>query len=350
MTAEVRAGWQLARPRRLETRYGTFALQVGRESGTDAQAWLLTRGDPGGSEPLLARVHSACITSETFGGCDCDCAEQLDASLARIAAAGRGALFYLFQEGRGAGFLAKAMDRMLVQASGQRLTTFDAYDRMGLRADERDYGGVASMAAWAGIEAPLVLLTNNPDKRAALEAEGLAIAELAALPPTASPYNAHYLESKGRSGHHLGRGHGAPAPLPEPVTECTPRSVAGAPTLVEMARYLLPVRLFGDPGAEPVWLWLHAFLDRRDEAERVGFRLGDPRHPNAVISVEEQVLLERLSLPRAPARAAWWETVAAMSAVGHGAAVFLPPGGARDAPDDASEALLAHLRGPGAAR
>lgn len=349
MTAEVHAGWQLARPRRLETRYGTFSLQVAREIASDAQAWLLTRGDVGGPEPLLARVHSACITSETFGACDCDCAEQLDAALARIAATGRGALFYLFQEGRGAGFLAKARDRMLVQASGERLTTFDAYAQMGLRADERDYGCVASIAAWAGVAAPLILLTNNPHKRDALEAAGLAIEELAPLARGASPYNAHYLGAKERSGHRLGASP-ARAALPERVLEFAPRAVAGAPALVEMARYLLPVRPGDEEAGAPLWIWLHAFHDRESDAERVAFHVGDPRRADAVVRVHEQVLLERLSLPRAPARDAWMETLEAFAAVGHGAAVFLAPGSDRDAPDAATAALLSYLTGARASR
>jgi len=77
----------------------------------------VARGDLRAPEPLLARVHSSCVTSESYGSRDCDCAEQLDAALAHVARAGRGVVFYLMQEGRGAGFTAKARDRMIVQAS-----------------------------------------------------------------------------------------------------------------------------------------------------------------------------------------------------------------------------------------
>ncbi len=78
-------------------------MHVFRNLHTRAYALAICRGDIRTSAPLLARVHSACVTSEAFGGCDCDCAEQLEQALARIAEAGRGVVFYLMQEGRGAG-------------------------------------------------------------------------------------------------------------------------------------------------------------------------------------------------------------------------------------------------------
>src|SRR6185436_1559805 len=111
-------------------------------------------GAVGAPAPLLARVHSSCVTSEAYGACDCDCAEQLAASLAEIAGAGRGVLFYLMQEGRGAGFAAKARDRMLVQTSRHRLTTFEAYARMGLDHDCRRYEEVGDLCRLLGVRAP----------------------------------------------------------------------------------------------------------------------------------------------------------------------------------------------------
>jgi len=114
-----------ARP--LSTPHGRFRAHRFHDLATERPVLALAYGTITGREPVLARVHSSCVTSEVYGACDCDCAEQLDAALAHVARRGRGVLFYLMQEGRGAGFVAKALDRMLVQASGHRLTTFDAW-------------------------------------------------------------------------------------------------------------------------------------------------------------------------------------------------------------------------------
>ena len=156
--------------RGIDTRYGRFRVQRFRSASSGEPALALLRGDVGGAEPLLVRVHSSCLTSEFLGALDCDCAEQLAGALAAIAHAGRGVLLYLMQEGRGAGLLAKARDRMMVQAHGERITTFEAYDRMGLPRDRRSYEAVPPLLAQLGIHAPLRLLTHNPEK--ALAARG----------------------------------------------------------------------------------------------------------------------------------------------------------------------------------
>ena len=98
----------------LATRHGDFVAHRFLDCSTGEPTLAVTLGDVGADEPLLARVHSSCVTSEALGACDCDCAEQLDAALGQVARRGRGILFYLMQEGRGAGFVAKALDRMLV--------------------------------------------------------------------------------------------------------------------------------------------------------------------------------------------------------------------------------------------
>ncbi len=123
---QIRGSLLRLETRALETRHGPFEAVVFRNLGSHRLAIVLLRGDVSGSEPLLARVHSSCVTSEALGARDCDCADQLDGALAAIAVEGRGALFYLLQEGRGAGLTAKSRDRMLVQASRHRLTTFEA--------------------------------------------------------------------------------------------------------------------------------------------------------------------------------------------------------------------------------
>ena len=164
-TALVATGEQ-----RLESRHGLFRAHGFDNPARQRPVLVLSLGNVGAAEPLLARVHSSCATSEVYGGCDCDCAGQLDVSLARVARQGRGIVFYLMQEGRGAGLTAKARDRMIVQASGNRKTTFEAYAEMGLPSDLRDYAGVGAMAAALGIRAPLDLMTNNPQKAEAVAA------------------------------------------------------------------------------------------------------------------------------------------------------------------------------------
>lgn len=354
MSLQAGLGLEVEGSRLLETAHGRLRIVRLRDAESGERAWLLTRGDVTSREPLLARVHSSCVTSETFGGCDCDCAGQLDAGLRRIAETGRGALFYLFQEGRGAGFLAKARDRMLVQASGHRLTTFDAYAQMGLGADARRYELVAAICRWAGIAAPLRLLSNNPEKRAALERDGVRIAGSEPLQHAWSPFNLHYVVAKRRSGHRLAHAGKPPlrADLPERVREVTPHALPEAPQLLCVARYLLPVPLRGRPAETPLWLWLHAYLDRESGRERVAFTHGRGVGAAVPSHVQHEVLLERLPLPLPPAardasaRGAWQRALAGFASAGAGVAVFLPPDASlpRGEPDPATRALLAHHR------
>lgn len=303
---------------RLETVHGDFRAHVFRNLARGEPALAVTCGDLGGSAPLLARVHSSCVTSETYGGCDCDCAEQLDASLARIARAGRGALFYLIQEGRGAGFAAKARDRMLVQASGNRLTTFDAYDRMGLPHDQRTYDEVSAMCERLGVSAPLLLLTNNPEKTATLTAAGVAIAATAPLAPPPSPFSRHYLAAKARSGHRLAGGENGPeiAPLPERVEVLTPAPLP-ASHFLRVASYLLPVRL-----AAPAWFRVHVYLDATG-GERVVLSHGAVDDgPPPLVRLQRDTLRERFPLRAPVLHRQWLEAAGRIVAHGRGAVLF----------------------------
>jgi len=343
--------------RRLATRHGEFRAHLFHDCGAGRLAVALLRGDVRGPEPLLARVHSSCTTSEIYGACDCDCAEQLDAALRAIAREGRGALFYLMQEGRGAGFGAKARDRMWVQASRQRLTTFEAYERMGLGGDQRRYEPVAFARRLLEIGAPLRLLTNNPDKLAAVEAAKVPVVGALPLRRRPQPFNSHYLDSKSRSGHDLGRaGDGRAAELPEEVVAFEPHALPGLPRLVRLASYLLPIRL---PGGPPCWFRLHLYLDRAAQAERVVLTHGPSAHPQPLRCVQREPLFERFALPaRAAAERRRWRAAArAMVRRGAGCAVFLPlepgpseaPARGPARPDEVAALLLAHHRGGEAA-
>ena len=300
----------------LRTRFGTFALHrfAATEGGEPALA--LTRGELGGSAPLLARVHSSCLTSEFLGGLDCDCAEQLANALATIAADGRGVLLYLMQEGRGAGLLAKARDRMMVQAHGERITTFEAFERMGIPRDRRSYEPVAELLPRLGVEAPLRLLTHNPEKRARLEAVGVAIAESVSLPPADSPWNAHYLAAKAHHGHELALPEAAGARLPERVTWFEPHPVRALPRFVRAARYLLPL--------PEGWLRASVYWDRAAVRERLV--LEPLAAAGGTRVVQAQALVDRLPLdPPGETQRAWRETAATLVARACGRALLLGP-------------------------
>jgi GTP cyclohydrolase II len=243
----------------------------------------IVRGDIVERAPLLTRVHSSCLTSECLMAGDCDCAQQLDRSLAMIASEGRGVVFYLMQEGRGAGLSAKARDRMIVQASGHRLTTFDAYAEMGLPSDLRCYDCLGPMASALGIRGPLELLTNNPEKAEgvarSLANEKIDVTRMRAIESSISPFNLDYLRAKRQSGHFLARDGAVVSALP-------PESIAvedalrsdGHPHLISTAHYFLPVLL--SPGTQERervdWFRMRVVYDRHTARESVLLSLGNP--------------------------------------------------------------------------
>jgi 3,4-dihydroxy 2-butanone 4-phosphate synthase / GTP cyclohydrolase II len=330
----------------LETDHGPFAAHFFRNLSTRRPALVLTRGDVASREPLLARVHSSCVTSESLGGCDCDCATQLDAALARIAEEGRGALFYLLQEGRGAGIAAKARDRMIVQSSDHQITTFEAYDLMGLGRDLRRYEEVAFACQLLRIAAPLRLLTNNPEKRAAVEAEGIEIAETVALRGGACAESAHYLASKSRTGHALDDPGDGAAELPAPLRYFDPHPLPELPELLRLAAYWLPVRALEQTAPQ----WFHLELFACPDGERLllerSARDGEP----VALRFERCELVDRL---RRDGRERWRSAASALCRHGAAIAAFEPSRAEADAqasPDAWTLALLARAVGDRPAR
>jgi len=151
-------------------------------------------------EPVLVRVHSECLTGDILGSLRCDCGPQLHAALERIEEEGRGVLLYMRQEGRGIG-LTNKLRAYLLQEEG--CDTVEANERLGFKADLRDYGIGAQILRDLGLRR-IRLLTNNPKKLHALEGFGLEIAEQVPLHIVPNKHNRRYLEAKKEKfGHTL---------------------------------------------------------------------------------------------------------------------------------------------------
>ena len=184
---------------RLPTRYGEFTA-IAYTSQIDAdQHVALTTGDVDTEEPVLVRVHSQCLTGDTFGSLRCDCGEQIDKSLSLIAAEGRGVFLYIRQEGRGIGLHNKLRAYQL-QDGG--LDTVEANEQLGFAPDLRWYGIGAQILVDLGVR-NMRLLTNNPKKVVGLESYGLHLVERIpiVIPPNAE--NQRYLDAKRTKLGHL---------------------------------------------------------------------------------------------------------------------------------------------------
>jgi GTP cyclohydrolase II len=170
-----------------------------RSDGDTAEPVALIIGQPSGEPPLI-RVHSECLTGDALGSLKCDCGPQLADALAQIGASGWGILLYLRQEGRGIGLVNKLRAYKL---QDQGFDTVDANLRLGFQDDERDFRVAARMLDRLG-QARIRLLTNNPRKVGALEAEGIAVTERVPLKVGEGEHNRAYLAAKrDRSGHQL---------------------------------------------------------------------------------------------------------------------------------------------------
>jgi GTP cyclohydrolase II/3,4-dihydroxy 2-butanone 4-phosphate synthase/GTP cyclohydrolase II len=160
-------------------------------------------GDLGDGANVLVRVHSECLTGDVFGSQRCDCGDQLTSALRAVTAAGQGVLVYLRgHEGRGIGLAQKIRAYELQQRLG--LDTVDANLRLGLPVDDRDYAVGAHILADLGVRR-VRLITNNPDKVAALEEHGLTVVERVRMDTRTNPHNVSYLRTKReRMGHSIG--------------------------------------------------------------------------------------------------------------------------------------------------
>jgi GTP cyclohydrolase II len=169
-----------------------------RDGGAEHLAILIGAPDP--AAPVLVRLHSQCFTGDLLASLRCDCGDQLRGAIAAIARAGDGVLLYLAQEGRGIGLVNKLRAYQLQDAG---FDTLDANEQLGFDADERVYLPAAEMLRHLGFSM-VRLLTNNPDKVAALERYGIRVAERVPHIFPSNGHNERYLRTKAtRSGHFL---------------------------------------------------------------------------------------------------------------------------------------------------
>lgn len=184
----------------LQTMYGDFRIIPFRQKSNGIEHAALVKGSWEEGEPILVRVHSSCFTGDILGSYRCDCGSQLHEAMKRVDEAGKGVIVYLNQEGRGIGLVNK-IHAYKLQEEG--LDTVEANERLGFKADERDYGVGASILREVGVT-NMRLMTNNPVKRQGLEGYGLTISEIVPIEIEPNCYNVRYLQTKrDRMGHSI---------------------------------------------------------------------------------------------------------------------------------------------------
>ncbi|MER6104914.1 bifunctional 3,4-dihydroxy-2-butanone-4-phosphate synthase/GTP cyclohydrolase II [Streptomyces sp. NPDC001832] len=186
---------------RLPTSFGAFTAYGYRSMTDGVEHVALVHGDIGNGDDVLVRIHSECLTGDIFQSQRCDCGPQLHASMRRINEEGRGVVIYLRgHEGRGIGLLSKLRAYELQERG---IDTLDANLELGLPADARDYAAGAQILKDLGVHS-LRLMTNNPDKTAAVLRHGLAVTGREPMPVQAGEHNLRYLRTKrDRMGHDL---------------------------------------------------------------------------------------------------------------------------------------------------
>jgi 3,4-dihydroxy 2-butanone 4-phosphate synthase/GTP cyclohydrolase II len=185
---------------RLPTAYGEFTAVAFREKLTGKHHVALVRGDVDGAENVLVRVHSECLTGDVFHSLRCDCGEQLEQALQRIASEDCGVLLYMAQEGRGIGLLNKLRAYEL-QENG--LDTVEANLELGFAPDMRDYGIGNQILADLGLTT-VRILTNNPKKIIGIEGFGVEVVEQVPIETAPTAENVRYLATKrDKLGHKL---------------------------------------------------------------------------------------------------------------------------------------------------
>ncbi|MEO8147857.1 MAG: bifunctional 3,4-dihydroxy-2-butanone-4-phosphate synthase/GTP cyclohydrolase II [Bacteroidia bacterium] len=184
----------------MPTAYGDFELHAYRQTNTGQEHLALVKGQWQKDEPVLVRVHSSCLTGDIFGSCRCDCGPQLHKAMEMIDKEGKGVIVYINQEGRGIGLLNK-LKAYKLQEMGR--DTVEANVELGFKIDEREYGVGAQILRDLGV-CKMLLMTNNPTKRAGLIGYGLEIIENIPIIIKSNVHNHEYLKTKqDKMGHTL---------------------------------------------------------------------------------------------------------------------------------------------------
>ncbi|MBN3564058.1 GTP cyclohydrolase II [Aliamphritea spongicola] len=189
---------------KLPTPWGVFTMVGFEDRATGKEHVALTFGELASDAPVLARIHSECLTGDALFSLRCDCGFQLQEAMKRIAEEGSGVILYLRQEGRGIGLLNKIKAYHLQDGGAD---TVEANEQLGFQADQRDYTMCQVMLEHLGITS-VKLMTNNPRKVKALQASGLNVDKRVPLQVGKNRHNEEYLATKmGKLGHMMTEQH-----------------------------------------------------------------------------------------------------------------------------------------------
>lgn len=183
----------------LPTETGEFRIAGFRAKEDGEEFVALIKGELSPEEPTFVRIHSQCLTGDVFRSLKCDCGPQLEAAMARIEEAGKGVIIYQMQEGRGIGILNKIRAYAL---QDQGADTVEANVRLGFKADAREFARCAEILKSLGLH-KVRIMSNNPDKIAALEKSGMEIVERVPLQMHSSKQSEEYLKTKKEKMGHL---------------------------------------------------------------------------------------------------------------------------------------------------
>ncbi|WP_025146795.1 bifunctional 3,4-dihydroxy-2-butanone-4-phosphate synthase/GTP cyclohydrolase II [Pedobacter jeongneungensis] len=187
----------------LPTAWGDFKMTAYTQLDNNATHLAISKGTWNADEPILARVHSSCVTGDIFGSCRCDCGPQLHKALEMIEKEGKGIVVYMNQEGRGIGLINKLRSYNLQDAG---FDTVEANIKLGFKGDERDYGVGAQILRSEGVS-KMRLMSNNPTKRAGLIGYGLEVVENIPIEIASNIHNERYLTTKrDKMGHSIMKG------------------------------------------------------------------------------------------------------------------------------------------------
>lgn len=191
---------QLVTEATLPTEFGIFKIVGFEFPDTKKEHVALVMGDVADGEPVLARIHSECLTGDALHSLKCDCGFQLASALRQISEEGRGVLIYHREEGRGIGLINKIRAYSL---QDQGMDTIEANLALGFKADERNFSVCADMFEALGVKA-VRLLTNNPNKIDTMKQAGINVVERVPLNVGENRYNTGYLDTKAKKmGHYI---------------------------------------------------------------------------------------------------------------------------------------------------